>query len=111
MSRKQNEVRSTRRSSSPGAVNGQRSQRTLSTQTMCVLPSTRPTQSRLYIANFQSLQKTKDGFANENSLVILLYAGILKASERWTHPVQNLNLTLSQLAIHFEGGLDKHLAL
>ena len=54
---------------------------------------------------------TKGGFANENSLLKLLYAGILKASERWTHPVQNWNLTLSQLAIQFEGRLDKHIAL
>jgi putative transposase len=30
---------------------------------------------------------------------------MLKASEKWTHPVQNWNLTLSQLAIHFEGRL------
>jgi transposase-like protein len=60
---------------------------------------------------FRKLTKTKGGFANENSLLKLLYAGILKASERWTHPVQNWNLTLSQLAIHFEGRLDKHIAL
>lgn len=60
---------------------------------------------------FRKLTKTKGGFANENSLLKLLYAGILKASERWTHPVQNWNLTLSQLAIHFQGRLDDHLAL
>ena len=60
---------------------------------------------------FRKLTKTKGGFANENSLLKLLYAGILKASERWTHPVQNWNLTLSQLAIHFEGRLEKHIAL
>jgi putative transposase len=60
---------------------------------------------------FRKLTKTKGGFANENSLLKLLYAGILKVSERWTHPVQNWNLTLSQLAIHFEGRLDKHIAL
>ena len=60
---------------------------------------------------FRKLTKTKGGFANENSLLKLLYAGILKASERWTHPVQNWNLTLSQLAIHFEGRLNAHLAL
>jgi len=60
---------------------------------------------------FRKLTKTKGGFANENSLLKLLYAGILKASERWTHPVQNWNLTLSQLAIHFEGRLDDHIAL
>ena len=60
---------------------------------------------------FRKLTKTKGGFANENSLLKLLYAGMLKASERWTHPVQNWNLTLSQLAIHFEGRLDDYMAL
>lgn len=60
---------------------------------------------------FRKLTKTKGGFANENSLLKLLYAGMLKASERWTHPVQNWNLTLSQLAIHFEGRLDAHIDL
>ena len=60
---------------------------------------------------FRKLTKTKGGFASENALLKLLYAGILKASERWTHPVQNWNLTLSQLMIHFAGRLDEHLAL
>lgn len=60
---------------------------------------------------FRKLTKTKGGFANENSLLKLLYAGILKASERWTHPVQNWNLTLSQMAIHFPERLEKHISL
>ena len=60
---------------------------------------------------FRRLTKTKGGFANENSLLKLLYAGVLNASEKWTHPVQNWNLTLSQMAIHFEGRLDHHLDL
>jgi putative transposase len=60
---------------------------------------------------FRKLTKTKGGFANENSLLKLLYAGMLKASERWSHPVQNWNLTLSQLTIHFEGRLDDHIDL
>lgn len=60
---------------------------------------------------FRKLTKTKGGFANENSLLKLLYAGILKASERWTHPVQNWNLTLSQMAIHFPGRLENHISL
>lgn len=59
----------------------------------------------------RKLTKTKGGFANENSLLKLLYAGILKASERWTHPVQNWNLTLSQMAIHFPKRLDGHIDL
>mgnify|MGYP000297354832 CR=1 FL=1 len=60
---------------------------------------------------FRKLTKTKGGFANENALLKLLYAGILKASERWTHPIQNWNLTLSQLMIHFPDRLDKHISL
>lgn len=60
---------------------------------------------------FRKLTKTKGGFANENSLLKLLYAGVLNASEKWTHPVQNWNLTLSQMAIHFEGRIDPYLDL
>jgi transposase-like protein len=48
---------------------------------------------------FRQRTKTKGGFPNgfliNNSLFKLLYAGIVKASERWTHPVPNWNLTLS----------------
>lgn len=60
---------------------------------------------------FRKLTKTKGGFASENGLLKLLYAGILKASERWTHPIQNWNLTLSQLTIHFPDRLEKHISL
>ena len=60
---------------------------------------------------FRKLTKTKGGFTNENSLLKLLYAGMLKASERWSHPVHNWNLTLSQLSIHFDGRLDDHIDL
>jgi len=60
---------------------------------------------------FRKLTKTKGGFANETSLLKLLYAGMLKASEKWTHPVQNWNLTLSQLTIHFPGRVDQYVDL
>ncbi|CAM3689384.1 Transposase, Mutator family [Vibrio aerogenes CECT 7868] len=59
----------------------------------------------------RKLTKTKSGFANEISLLKLPYAGMLKASEKWTHPVQNWNLALSQLSIHFPAWLNKHLDL
>jgi putative transposase len=55
---------------------------------------------------FRKLTKTKGAFPNENSLLKLLYAGILNASEKWTMPVQNWSLALSQFAIYFEGRLD-----
>lgn len=60
---------------------------------------------------FRKLTKTKGGFSNENALLKLLYAGMMKASEKWTHPVQNWNLTLSQLSIHFEGRIDGYVDL
>ena len=58
---------------------------------------------------FRKLTKTKGAFSNENSLLKLLYAGILNASKKWTMPVQNWNLALSQFAIYFEGRLDNAL--
>lgn len=56
---------------------------------------------------FRKLTKTKGAFPNENSLLKLLYLGLLNAQEKWTMPIHNWNLTLSQLAIYFEGRL-KH---
>lgn len=55
---------------------------------------------------FRKLTKTKGAFPNENSLLKLLYAGILNATEKWTMPVQHWSQALSQLAIYFEGRLD-----
>ncbi len=60
---------------------------------------------------FRKLTKTKGGFPNENSLLKLLYLGIQNASKKWTMPIQNWNLALSQLAIFFEGRLDDALDL
>jgi putative transposase len=60
---------------------------------------------------FRKLTKTKGGFPNDNSLLKLLYLGIQHASKKWTMPIQNWNLTLSQLAIFFEGRLDGALDL
>jgi putative transposase len=55
---------------------------------------------------FRKLTKTKGAFPNENSLLKLLYMGIQNASQKWTMPLQNWNLTLSQLSIYFDGRLD-----
>ncbi len=60
---------------------------------------------------FRKLTKTKGAFPNENSLLKLLFMGIKNASKKWTMPVRNWNLTLSQLAIFFEGRLDKELKI
>ncbi len=55
---------------------------------------------------FRKLTKTKGAFPNENSLLKLLFVGIQNMTKKWTMPIQNWNLTLSQLAIYFEGRLD-----
>ena len=58
---------------------------------------------------FRKLTKTKGAFPNENSLMKLLYLGIQNASKKWTMPIKNWSLTISQLAIFFEGRIDKYL--
>jgi transposase-like protein len=60
---------------------------------------------------FRKLTKTKGAFPNQDSLLKLLYMGIQNASKKWTMPLQNWSLTISQLAIFFEGRLDKELML
>jgi len=52
------------------------------------------------------LSQSKGAFPNENSLLKLLYVGIQNASKKWAMPIHNWSLTLSQLAIYFEGRLD-----
>jgi transposase-like protein len=60
---------------------------------------------------FRKLTKTKGAFPNEESLLKLLYMGIENAQKKWSKPIQNWNLALSQLAIHYEGRLDSYLEL
>ena len=60
---------------------------------------------------FRNLTKTKGGFPNDNSLLKLLFMGIQNATKKWTMPVRNWSLTISQLSIYFEGRLDKTLNL
>jgi transposase-like protein len=60
---------------------------------------------------FRKLTKTKGAFPNQDSLLKLLYMGIQNASKKWTMPIQNWSLTLSQLAIFFEGRLENELGL
>lgn len=55
---------------------------------------------------FRKLTKTKGGFPNEDSLMKLLYLGVQNASKKWTMQIHGWNITLSQLAIFFEGRLD-----
>ncbi|EEG8800524.1 TPA: IS256 family transposase [Salmonella enterica] len=60
---------------------------------------------------FRKLTIKKGAFPNENSLLKLLYPGLMNAQEKWTMPIQSWNLTLSQLAIYFEGRLNNVMTL
>jgi len=51
---------------------------------------------------FRTLTKTKGAFPNDNSLLKLLYVGIQNAEKKWTMPIRNWSLTISQLNIHFK---------
>lgn len=54
---------------------------------------------------FRKLTKTKGGFPNDDSLLKLLFMGIQNASRKWTMPIQNWNLTLSQLSFSLKADL------
>lgn len=50
--------------------------------------------------------KTKSAFTNENALAKLVFAAILKISERWNQPIANWAVTFSELDIHFPNRLN-----
>jgi transposase-like protein len=60
---------------------------------------------------FRTLTKTKGAFPNDNSLLKLLFAGIQNAERKWTMPIRNWSLTISQLNIHFKERLKSALNL
>jgi len=60
---------------------------------------------------FRTLTKTKGAFPNDNSLLKLLFAGIQNAEKKWTMPIRNWSLTISQLNIHFKERLKDALDL
>jgi len=60
---------------------------------------------------FRTLTKTKGAFPNDNSLLKLLFAGIQNAQKKWTMPIRNWSLTISQLNIHFKERLKDALNL
>ena len=42
---------------------------------------------------------------------LLLYVGMLNASEKWTMPINHWGQTMMQLSIHFPGRLDAVMSL
>lgn len=53
----------------------------------------------------RKVTKTKGAFPNDDALLKLIYLAHRNISKKWTQPLHNWSLTVSQLAIHFEGRL------
>lgn len=53
----------------------------------------------------RKVTKTKGAFTSEMALLKLLYLAIQNITKKWNQPVQNWSLTISQLAVFFEGRL------
>lgn len=54
----------------------------------------------------RKVTKTKGAFPCDMALLKLIYLAYLNIRKKWTHPLQNWSLTISQLAIWFEGRLN-----
>ena len=55
--------------------------------------------------------KTKGAFTSETALFKLVYCACQKIGEKWTAPLQNWALTISQLHVYFEGRLNLGLSV
>ncbi len=53
----------------------------------------------------RKVTKTKGAFTSDTALVKLIYMAIQNISKKWTQPMRNWSLTISQLAVFFEGRL------
>jgi transposase-like protein len=53
----------------------------------------------------RKVTKTKGAFPSDMALLKLIYLAYRNIRKKWTHPLQNWGLTVSQLAIWFEGRL------
>lgn len=53
----------------------------------------------------RKVTKTKGVFPSDDALLKLVYLAYKNISKKWTQPLQNWGLAVSQLSIHFEGRL------
>ena len=53
----------------------------------------------------RKVTKNKGAFPNDDALLKLVYLAYRNISKKWTQPLQNWSITVSQLSIHFEGRL------
>lgn len=54
----------------------------------------------------RKVTKTKGAFPSDMALLKLIYLAYTNIQKKWTHPLQNWSITISQLAIWFEGRMN-----
>jgi transposase-like protein len=75
---------------------------------------TKPVRKLIYTTNpiegfhrqVRKYTKSKGAFTSENALFKLIYAAIMQIKKKWTLPVRDWALTISQLDIYFSGRLN-----
>lgn len=75
---------------------------------------TKPVRRLIYTTNpiegfhrqVRKYTKSKGAFTSENALFKLIYAAIMQIKKKWTMPVRDWALTISQLDIYFAGRLN-----
>jgi transposase-like protein len=53
----------------------------------------------------RKVTKTKGAFSSEMALLKLLYLTVQNVTIKWSQPIMNWSVTVSQLAVFFEGRL------
>jgi putative transposase len=57
----------------------------------------------------RKVTKTKGAFTSDNALLKLVYLVVQRITDKWTMPLHNWKLTLSQLYIMFEDRIEQHI--
>ena len=75
---------------------------------------TKPVRRLIYTTNpiegfhrqVRKYTKSKGAFTSENALYKLIYAAVMQIKKKWTMPVRDWAMTISQLDIYFQGRLN-----
>ena len=75
---------------------------------------TKPVRRLIYTTNpiegfhrqVRKYTKSKGAFTSENALFKLIYSAIMQIKKKWTMPIRDWAMTISQLDIYFEGRLN-----
>ena len=62
-----------------------------------------------YHRQIRKVTKTKGAFTSDMALLKLIYLATCNIEKKWTQPLQNWSITISQLSIIFEGRIDLNL--